>query len=162
MKINQPNPFFCLSLQLGVSGANRKWTRPAVSALFQQSYMFCPPDGSSWAPSATGTGPSNWESEAADEEWPYDDRDEDYNPGAGKDDMQEDETMSSEASEEESHSASGGVGVDEEVSDSSNNNTMREEDRSRLKAPTQPFPPLLYINIPYSQVFFQFLPHVIS
>ena len=63
--------------------------------------------------------------------------------------MQEDETMSSEASEEESHSASGGVGVDEEVSDSSNNNTMREEDRSRLKAPTQPFPPLLYINIPY-------------
>ena len=96
------------------------------------------------------------------EEWPYDDRDEDYNPDAGKDDMQEDETMSSEASEEESHSASGGVGVDEEVSDSSNNNTMREEDRSRLKAPTQPFPPLLYINIPYSQVFFQFLPHVIS
>ena len=81
---------------------------------------------------------------------------------AGKDDMQEDETMSSEASEEESHSASGGVGVDEEVSDSSNNNTMREEDRLRLKAPTQPFPPLLYINIPYSQVFFQFLPHVIS
>ena len=76
--------------------------------------------------------------------------------------MQEDETMSSEASEEESHSASGGVGVDEEVSDSSNNNTMGEEDRSRLKAPTQPFPPLLYINIPYSQVFFQFLPHVIS
>ena len=70
--------------------------------------------------------------------------------------------MSSEASEEESHSASGGVGVDEEVSDSSNNNTMREEDRLRLKAPTQPFPPLLYINIPYSQVFFQFLPHVIS
>ena len=62
-------------------------------------------------------------------------RDEDYNPGAGKDDMQEDETMSSEASEEESHSASGGVGVGEEVSDSSNNNTMREEDRSRLKAP---------------------------
>ena len=49
--------------------------------------------------------------------------------------MQEDETMSSEASEEESHSASGGVGVDEEVSDSSNNNTMREEDRLRLKAP---------------------------
>merc|ERR1711954_270849 len=80
----------------------------------------------------------------------------------GKDDMQEDETMSSEASEEESHSASGGVGVDEEVSDSSNNNTMRVEDRSRLKAPTQPFPPLLYKNIAYSQVFFQFLPHVIS
>ena len=98
---------------------------------------------------------------SSDEEWPYDDRDEDYNPGAGKDDMQEDETMSSEASEEESHSASGGVGVDEEVSDSSNNNTMREEDRLRLKAPTQPFPPLLYINIPYSQVFFQFLLHVI-
>ena len=72
---------------------------------------------------------------SSDEEFPYDDRDEDYNPGAGKDDMQEDETMSSEASEEESHSASGGVGVDEEVSDSSNNNTMREEDRSRLKAP---------------------------
>merc|ERR1711954_62250 len=47
---------------------------------------------------------------------------------AGKDDMQEDETMSSEASKEESHSASGGVGVDEEVSDSSNNNTMREEE----------------------------------
>ena len=86
---------------------------------------------------------------SSDEEWPYDDRDEDYNPGAGKDDMQEDETMSSEAREEESHSTSGGVGVDEEVSDSSNNNTMREEDRSRLKAPTQPFPPLLYINIPY-------------
>ena len=66
--------------------------------------------------------------------------------------------MSSEASEEESHSASGGVGVDEEVSDSSNNNTMREEDRSRLKAPTQPFPPLLYINIPYSKVFFSIPP----
>ena len=54
---------------------------------------------------------------------------------AGKDDMQEDETMSSEAREEESHSASGGVGVDKEVSDSFNNNTMGEEDRSRLKAP---------------------------
>ena len=34
-------------------------------------------------------------------------RDEDYNTGAGKDDMQEDETMLSEASKEESHSASG-------------------------------------------------------
>ena len=30
---------------------------------------------------------------SSDEEFPYDDRDEDYNPGAGKDDMQEDETM---------------------------------------------------------------------
>ena len=63
---------------------------------------------------------------SSDEEFPYDDRDEDYNPGAGKDD----ETMSLEVSEEESHSTSGGVGVDKEVSDSFNNNTMREEDFS--------------------------------
>ena len=79
---------------------------------------------------------------SSEEEFLDDDRDKDYNPGTGKDD-QEDETMSSEASEEESQSASGsgcndasgGVGVDEEMSDSSNNNDMREEDRSRLKAP---------------------------
>ena len=68
---------------------------------------------------------------SSDEEFPYDNRDEDYNPGAGKDDMEVDGTMSSEESVEESHSASGGLGVDEEVSDSANNNTMQEEERSR-------------------------------